>query len=321
MIRNTLFFTVAALSLAAPAIAHNQWLLPSTTVLSDTQQSVTVDAGASTAPFEPNHNALNVDGVKVWAPDGSMGAIENAAKSKYRSTFDVRIDKPGTWRIGMENAGVSGSFKVDGQPWMVGRRRGPPPGAAGAGGPGGPGGPGGARPGGAGAPGMGGAGMGGPGGPGGRPQIDPSHIVASVDDIPANATDLDLTETMGRNEFFVSAGEPSDDLFKPVGKGLEFVPVTLPTDLVSNEPGQFRFLVDGQPAAGLEVEVIPGGRRYRDSDATQKLKTDDQGMLTVQWPMAGMYWINASLTDAKPSHPKASKRRMSYTATLEVLAP
>ena len=326
MIRKSLFFTAAAFSLTAPALAHNQWLLPSTTVLSDTQQSVAVDAGASTAPFEPNHNALNVDGVKVWAPDGSMGAIENAARSKYRSTFDVRIDKPGTWRIGMENAGVSGSFKVDGEPWMVGRRRGPPPGAPGAsGGPGGAGGPG------AGGPGAGGPGAGarpagpaggpGAGAPGGRPQIDPSHIVASVDDIPANATDLDLTETMGRNEFFVSAGEPSDDLFKPVGKGLEFVPVTLPTDLVSNEPGQFRFLVDGKPAAGLEVEVIPGGRRYRDSDATQKLKTDDQGMLTVQWPMAGMYWINASLTDAKPSHPKASKRRMSYTATLEVLAP
>lgn len=314
MIAKSLLFTAAAIGLAVPAFAHNQWLLPSTTVLSDTQQSVTVDAGASTAPFEPNHNALNVDGVKVWAPDGSMGAIENAAKSKYRSTFDVKIDKPGTWRIGMENSGVSGSFKVDGEPWMVGRRRGPPPGASGAGGPG-AGGPG------AGGPGAGGPGAAGPGAPGARPRIDPSRMVASVDDIPANATDLDLTETMGRNEFFVSAGEPSDALFQPSGKGLEFVPVTLPTDLVSNEPGQFRFLVDGKPAAGLEVEVIPGGRRYRETDATQKLTTDDQGMVTVQWPMAGMYWLNASLTDAKPSHPKASKRRMSYTATLEVLAP
>ncbi|MFN3817634.1 MAG: DUF4198 domain-containing protein [Blastomonas sp.] len=304
-------FTAAAIGLAVPAHAHNQWLLPSTTVLSDTQQSVTVDAGASTAPFEPDHNAMNVDGVKVWAPDGSMGAVENAARSKYRSTFDVKIDKPGTWRIGMENAGISGSFKVDGEPWMVGRRRGPPPGAPAAGGAPAP------------AAAVSAAAPAGPEGaaPGGRPRIDPSHIVASVDDIPANATDLDLTETMGRNEFFVSAGEPSETLFKPTGKGLEFVPVTMPTDLVSNEPGQFRFLVDGQPAAGLEVEVIPGGRRYRESDGTQKLMTDDRGILTVQWPMAGMYWLNASVTDAKPSHPKASKRRMSYTATLEVLAP
>lgn len=318
MIRKSLLFTVAVCGLSLPASAHNAWFLPSTTVLSDTQQSVTVDAGASTAPFEANHAPMNIEGVKIWAPDGSMGAPENAARSRYRSTFDVKIDKPGTWRIGMENAGVSGSFKVDGEPWMVGRRRGPPPGAGGPG----AGAPGAAAPG-AGGPPMGGPGAGGPaeGGPGGRPRIDPSHIVASVDEIPANATDIDLTETMGRNEFFVTAGEPSETLFTPTGKGLEFLPVTLPTDLVSNEPAQFRFLVDGKPAAGLEVELIPGGRRYRESDGTQKLVTDSEGVLTVTWPMAGMYWLNASLTDARPSNPKASKRRMSYTATLEVLAP
>ncbi|PXW77664.1 uncharacterized protein DUF4198 [Blastomonas natatoria] len=311
MIRKSLLFTAAACGLAMPAFAHNAWLLPSTTVLSDTQQSVTVDAGASTAPFEANHAPVNVEGIKVWAPDGSMGTAENAARSRYRSTFDVKIDKPGTWRIGMENNGVSGSFKVDGQPWMVGRRRGPPPGAPGAGGSG------------AGGPGAGGPGASGAaaGNPGGRPRIDPSRVVASVEEIPANATDLDLTETMSRNEFFVTAGEPSDTLFKPTGKGLEFVPVTMPTDLVSNEPAQFRFLVDGQPAKGLEVEVIPGGRRYRESDGTQKLTTDDQGVLTVNWPMAGMYWLNASLTDTKPGNPKAARRRMGYTATLEVLAP
>lgn len=304
MIRKSLLFTVAACTLAMPAFAHNAWFLPSTTVLSDTQQSVTVDAGTSTAPFEPNHNAMSIDGVKVWAPDGSMGIPENAAKSRYRSTFDVKIDKPGTWRIGMENAGISGSFKVNGEPWMVGRRRGPPPGAAGAG-----------------APPIGGQRPAGPGGSGDRPRVDPSHVVASVDEIPDNATDVELTETMSRNEFFVTAGEPSEALFKPAGKGLEFVPVTLPTDLVSGEPAQFRFLVDGQPAAGIEVEIIPGGRRYRTTDETQKLKTDGEGILTVNWPVAGMYWLNATVTDTKPSNSKANKRRMSYTATLEVPAP
>lgn len=322
------FFLLAAVAgIATPAAAHNAWLLPSTTVLSDTVQSVTVDMGASTAPFEPNHQPLPAESVKVWAPDGSMGKVENASRGRYRSTFDVKIDKPGTWRIGMENSGIGGTFKVNGEPWMVGRRRGPAPAPAPA-----PGAAPGAPPAGqgmmpppgapAGASGAGGPGAGGPAGaPGGRSQIDPSHIVATVDEIPAGATDLALTETVGRNEFFVTAGEPSDALLKPTGKGLEFVPVTLPTDLVSNEPGQFRFLVDGKPAAGLEVEVIPGGRRYRESDQTQKLKTDAQGLLTVNWAGAGFYWLNASLTDEKPSNPKAAKRRMSYTATLEVLAP
>ncbi|CAH0495003.1 DUF4198 domain-containing protein [Novosphingobium sp. CECT 9465] len=306
MIRKSLLLA-AAVGLAAPASAHNAWLLPSTTVLSDTVQSVTVDMGASTAPFEANHQPLPVESIRIWAPDGTMGKVENPARGRYRSTFDVKIDKPGTWRIGMENSGISGTFKVNGESWMVGRRRGPAP-AAGT--------PQGAPPAAAGAPPAGPA-----GGPGGRPRIDPAHIVATVDEIPAGATDLDLTETMGRNEFFVTAGEPGGTLFKPAGKGLEFVPVTLPTDLVSNEPGQFRFLVDGKPAAGLEVEVIPGGRRYREADQTQKLRTDAQGLLTVNWTGAGFYWLNASMNDDKPSHPKATKRRLSYTATLEVLAP
>ncbi len=294
----------ATVGIATPASAHNAWLLPSTTVLSDTGQSVTVDMGASTAPFEANHAALPAENVKVWAPDGTMGKIENVARGRYRSTFDVKIDKAGTWRIGMENNSIGGTFKVNGATWMIGRRRGPAASSQGA------------------------PGMAPPALPpaqqaaaGGRPQIDPSHMIASLDEMPAGATDLALTETTGRNEFFVSAGEPSDALFKPENKGLEFVPVTMPTDLVSNEPGQFRFLVDGKPAAGIEVEVIPGGRRYREADQTQKLKTDAQGVLTVKWPGAGIYWLNTSHSDDKPTNPKASKRRMTYTATLEVLAP
>ena len=280
MIRTTVLLAAALCGLAAPASAHNQWLLPSSTVLSDLGQSVTVDAGASTAPFEADHAALPAEMVKVWAPDGTMGSIENAARLRYRSTFDVRIDKPGTWRIGMENNAVTGSFKLDGETWTLGRRRGPPP-AAGA----------------------------------------PVRNIASVDELPAGATDLDLTQVMSRNEFFVTAGEPSEALFAPTGKGLEIVPVTLPTDLVANEPGQFRFLVDGAPAAGLAVEVIPGGRRYRSDIQNLALTTDAQGMVSINWPGAGFYWLNAVMSDASPSHPKASKRRMSYTATLEVLAP
>lgn len=287
----------ATIGFAAPAQAHNQWLLPSITVLSDTAQSVTVDAGASTAPFEANHAPLNVDGVKVWAPDGTAGAIENASRGRYRSTFDVKIDKPGTWRVGLENSSVSGSFKVNGEEWTVGRRRR---------GPGGPGGP--------------GAGGPGAGAPAAQPAA-PSRNLDSVDQIPAGATDLDLTEMRSRNEFFVTAGAPSDAVLKPIGKGLEFVPVTGPTDLVTDEPGKFRFLIDGKPAAGLKVDLIPGARRYRTADQAQELTTDAKGEITVKWPVAGFYWLSTSASDTKPSHPRATKRRMAYVATLEVVAP
>jgi uncharacterized GH25 family protein len=119
----------------------------------------------------------------------------------------------------------------------------------------------------------------------------------------------------------VTAGAPTDTVLRPTSKGLEMVPITHPDDLVADEPGKFRFLVDGKPAVALKVTVVPGGQRYRDGEKAQELVADADGVVTVAWPVAGFYWLNANISDDKPSAPKASKRRLSYTATLEVVAP
>jgi hypothetical protein len=34
-----------------------------------------------------------------------------------------------------------------------------------------------------------------------------------------------------------------------------------------------------------------------------------------------MYWLGTTLTDDKPTEPRATERRLSYSATLEVLTP
>jgi hypothetical protein len=284
-IRSLALAACAAIILPAPALAHNQWLKPSITVLSDTTQSVTVDAAASTIPFQANHAALNVDGITVTKPDGSAGAIENVARGRYRSTFDVRIDAPGTWRVGTASTNVGGSFKVNGEEWRIGRRRGAPP------------------------------------APGAAAPAAPSNMVASVDEIPAGATDLALTESHSRNEFFVTAGNPTEAVYAPKGQGLEFVPQIAPTDLVSDEPGEFQFLIDGKPAAGLKVDLVADGQRYHPETHALELTTDAQGMITVDWPVAGFYWLSASAEDDKPADSRAKARRMTYIATLEVVAP
>jgi len=302
-------FAAMATAVATPAAAHRMWLLPSITVLADTNQSVTLDAAVSNDLFYADHFPMNVDMVKVWAPDGTPGKVENAARLRNRAVFDVAIDKPGTWKIGSETANVTGTFKVNGETWGVGMRR--PAGSAPA------------KP--------GSAAMGGPAGnvagnlagnaAGGRLAIAPDHMVARVEDIPANATDLNLTESLSRNFVFVTAGTPTAQAFAPSGKGLEMVPLTHPDELVSDEPGRFRFLIDGQPASGLKVTVVPGGKRYRESEGAQELTTGSDGTVTVKWPVPGFYWLNASLADDHPASPKAAHRRVSYTATLEVVAP
>ncbi len=284
-LKTILLAAIGTATLAAPALAHRQWLLPSTTTLSDTNQYVTVDAAISNDLFYADHVAMPAEMIKVWAPDGSEGTLENAAKARHRTTFDVKIDKPGTWKIGTEMATVMGSFTMNGEQWRVGRRRGPPPGAAGA---------------------------------QGRPA---PKIVATAAEIPAGATDVKLTEVLNRNAIFVTAGAPSEGAFKPTGKGLEMQPITHPSALVSNEEGQFRFLVDGQPAAGVKVTVVPGSKKFRENEDAQELTTGADGVLRVKWPVPGMYWMSATTTDAKTSVPRATERRLGFTTTLEVPAP
>jgi len=288
-----LLAAAALVAAVTPASAHRQWMVPSGTIFAGTQAWVSVDAAVSNDLFYPDHFPMQLNNVTVWKPDGTPGEIQNASTGRYRSVFDVELNVPGTWKIGTVQSGLSGSFKVNGEDWRLGGRRGPPPGA--------------------GAPGA--------GGPGDGAAAPAPRFVNSVDEIPANATDVQLTESSGQNVIFVTAGEPTDTVFQPTGKGLEMVPVTHPDELVQGETAQFKFLVDGQPAADLPITIVPGGKRYRDAEGAFEVRTDANGVASIDWPLAGMTWINASLSDDKPSNPRATARRMSYTATVEVMAP
>ena len=148
---------------------------------------------------------------------------------------------------------------------------------------------------------------------------------ASADDlaklIPKGATDVEIQETAARNEVFVTLGAPSDTVLAPTGEGLELVPVTHPDDLVAGEAAVFRFVVDGKPTPDLEVTVIRGGIRYRNALNQMDLKTDAAGEVSITWPEAGMYWLEASAQDKNATIPGVTDRRLSYVTTLEVMTP
>lgn len=152
-------------------------------------------------------------------------------------------------------------------------------------------------------------------------------------DIPADAKDVNVSRMQSRMEVFVSSGKPTDTVLKPSGTGLELVPITHPNDLFAGDTSNFRFMLDGKPAADIEVTLIPGGIRYRDQLGEIKLKTDKDGKFSVKWPTAGMYWLSASNGGARMEGGAATAapqavgtiakpiRRVSYSATLEVLQP
>ncbi len=136
-------------------------------------------------------------------------------------------------------------------------------------------------------------------------------------DMPADATDVRVTQSAGRVETFVTVGKPT--AIKLTGQGLELLPVTHSADFVKNEKATFSLHVDGKPVADVDVMLVPGGTRYRDSVGEIKTKTDAKGEFTVIWPAAGMYWIDADVIDDKTSLPQAKERRLSYVGTVEVL--
>ena len=138
-------------------------------------------------------------------------------------------------------------------------------------------------------------------------------------EVPKDAKGLEVGQSVSRVETFVTNGSPNDTALKPSGIGLELVPVTHPNDLFAGEEAKFRFQIDGKPAAGLAVEIIRGGTRYRNAQDEIKATTDGNGEFTVTWPEPGMYWLEASTEDDKVTVPQAKQRRLGYAATLEVL--
>jgi uncharacterized GH25 family protein len=106
----------AAFALAAlvplSASAHKTFILPSTTVLSDAGDAwVTFDAAVSNDLFYFNHRALPVENLIVGTPDGATLVPQNAHEGKWRSSFDLHLTKPGTYRVAIPTDGLSASYE------------------------------------------------------------------------------------------------------------------------------------------------------------------------------------------------------------------
>lgn len=136
--------------------------------------------------------------------------------------------------------------------------------------------------------------------------------------IPKDAKEVQISQFSRRLETFVTSGTPDEKVLKITKQGLEMLPVTHPNDLFAGESAEFQFLIDGKPAEGVKILVIPGGMRYRNDQASIESTTDKNGKVSITWPNAGMYWLSADYRDNKAKKP-ATVRTGGYAVTLEVL--
>lgn len=143
-------------------------------------------------------------------------------------------------------------------------------------------------------------------------------------EIPADAQELKISRTIGRLETYVTRGKADSAVLVSAGKGLEILPLTNPAELMAGEKAKFRVLLDGQPLVGQVVAVVPGGVRYRGVLNETTATSDSKGEFAVNWPLAGMYWLNASyprMPEVAPGAPRPDMpaRRFTAAITLEVL--
>ncbi len=74
-----------------------------------------MDAAISSEVFYFEHMALPLTGLQVTAPDGSAVQPANAGSGRYRSTFNVLLRQPGTYRIAVLSEPVMATFRQGGQ--------------------------------------------------------------------------------------------------------------------------------------------------------------------------------------------------------------
>jgi uncharacterized GH25 family protein len=137
--------------------------------------------------------------------------------------------------------------------------------------------------------------------------------------LPANATDVQVSQRSSRVETIVTNGKPGGKALEPGKRGLELSVITHPNDLVAGENASFRLLLDGKPVANTKVELIAGGLRYRQQLNSENYTTDADGKFSVNWKQPGMYWLAAEVKDNQGATPPATVRVASYVLTLEVL--
>lgn len=267
---NKPLLALALAGLAMHAQAHRPWMVPSSSMVEAKDAWVTVDAAISEDLFDIDHQPLKLDALEITGPDGARVPAANVMTGRLRSVFDVKMDKPGTYKAAIVSQNVMASYKLNGE---MKRWRG--------------------------------------------------SEEALTKEIPAEAQEVKVTRMSSRLETFFSANSTNDAVFKPTGVGLELVPLTHPNDLRTGEKATWRFLLDGKPAANQAFSLVPGGVRYRGVLGEIRHSTDAKGEITFVLPAAGMYFVSTSWPAAAPTPagqpPAQMPRRVSYTATVEVL--
>lgn len=138
--------------------------------------------------------------------------------------------------------------------------------------------------------------------------------------LPKNARDVSTLLIDIKTTTYITNNQPTELVTEVQGRGLEVRLLTHPNDIVAGEEVEFEMLLNGEPVAGVEVEVTPAGTKYRDERGAIQLRTGDDGMVVFTPEQAGPWLFAATLQtqlDSAAADAGRSTRYISFEAIAE----
>ena len=117
---------------------------------------------------------------------------------------------------------------------------------------------------------------------------------------------------------FITLNEPTDS-FASNGTGVEYVPITHPSDFAQHEVAQLQFIFNGKATAGIEIAITREGTRYRNDPETLTLTSDKNGRIEFTPELAGRYLLSARYRQDSQNHPEADRISGNLFLTFEVI--
>lgn len=139
--------------------------------------------------------------------------------------------------------------------------------------------------------------------------------------IPAGAKVISNFQSLTLAEAYVSVGAPDRAALAPRGKGLEFVPVTHPSDLYVGEDFEFVVQYDGRPLPAQKIEVTEAVWTSDRKPALETVESDAAGHVRLKLAQAGTFLALARHRSPAPAGAPVPEYSNSYTLTFHVLTP
>lgn len=115
--------------------------------------------------------------------------------------------------------------------------------------------------------------------------------------LPEGAKDIESVTLINRVQTFVTRNGLTHENIQPQKDGLDVSSYMHPNELFSKEKNKYTLFFNGKPLANQDVKITRGGTRYRNDRELIERTSDSNGRFEVQWPEAGMYVLEAEMSE------------------------